>query len=482
MASGPRRAARSTIGDPDPAEVAGRRHGPRVVAVLDGVRRVGDPRSWSLWTNTAPVLTLVLTVDLLAVVLATLAVVGDPVRSADLVTFALLTAGALIHHEVSRHVERLREISADGRAYIDLKSMWTFAGLLLLPLSLALALVVITFGYWWLRVSRRPVLHRWIFSGAAVVLASLAAHEVLALTSTTTTHHPADGPWGLLAIAGAALLRWTVNVVLVATVLTLSAPGSRWSLRLGSATDNLLMLGALALGIILAQLAHSSPWLIPVLLLPLLTMHRGFLVHQLALAAHTDPKTGLVTAKHWQANAVRDVARARRRGLSLGVLMVDLDDFKTVNDTWGHLAGDEVLRVVAEALRAEVRTEDAVGRFGGEEFVVLLDDLRRCPLATGHLDELDLVGQPAVSCGCTSDPMAVAAATAERLRRRVHEVAVTVPTADGDHVVDGLSISVGVAIFPDTARSLDDLVLAADTALYEAKRAGRDRVRCAPGG
>ena len=439
------------------------------VAVLSGARDRLDPRSWSLWSNPAPALVLIVLVDGLAVALALVVGRSEPVRAADVGVFALLALGAVVHHEVSRHVERLREIDAEGRAYVDLKSMWTFAGLLLLPIGL----VVLTFAYFWLRVPGRPVVHRWVFSAAAVVLATVAAHALLLQMSTGAPDHALDGPWALLGVTLAGLLRWAVNLGLVATVLSLSAPASRWPDRLGSPTDNLLVFGALALGTVLAELARTSPWLIPVLLLPLLTMHRGFLVHQLARAAHTDPKTGLATARHWQAGATRELARARRRHVSLGVLMLDLDEFKEVNDTWGHLAGDRVLRAVAEALGEEVRLEDSVGRFGGEEFVVLLDDLHRCTHARGR---------PGAGCPCTREgaSMARAAATAERLRRRVGQVAVTVSTVGGPRVVSGLSVSIGVAVSPDTATGLDDLVLAADTALYEAKHSGRDRVCCAP--
>ncbi|WP_052026081.1 GGDEF domain-containing protein [Amycolatopsis vancoresmycina] len=125
--------------------------------------------------------------------------------------------------------------------------------------------------------------------------------------------------------------------------------------------------------------------------------------------------------------------------------MLDLDHFKRVNDTHGHLAGDDVLRAVARAVRGEVRIYDAVGRFGGEEFVVLLPGIGQ-----GH-----------------------SAAVAERIRDAVASLAVE--TAGGRRI-DGLSVSIGVAVHPAAGSGVDEVLGAADKAVYEAKHTGRNRV------
>jgi diguanylate cyclase (GGDEF)-like protein len=151
----------------------------------------------------------------------------------------------------------------------------------------------------------------------------------------------------------------------------------------------------------------------------------------------------------------------RRRARTAGVLVLDLDHFKQVNDTYGHLVGDDVLLAVADVLRACVSDDDIVGRFGGEEFVVLVGG--------GG-------GQEAVL------------AVADRLRCEVADLTVAVDTPDGPLTIAGLTVSVGAAARPDRAaprrRAHDDaggevleLLHAADTALYTAKRAGRNRVR-----
>ncbi|PVZ05309.1 sensor domain-containing diguanylate cyclase [Actinomycetospora cinnamomea] len=410
-----------------------------------------DPRRWSLWQAPRRVVVAVLVVDVLAVVLS-VAVSGlQPIGAADWRTLGLLALGLVVHVEIARGIERRREVAAEGQPYIELKSVWSFAGLFLLPLGLALVLVVLTFAYWWARVSQRPVPHRWTYSAATVLLASTAAWGVLSLVPGDLLAK-VSGPLGLLVLVAAGLTRWTVNHGLVVFMICLSAPGTPWWKRLGSPTDTLIGLGALALGAALAVVALTAPWLLPVLLVPVMGMHRGFLLQQFARAARTDPKTGLANATAWRDQADRELARLRRRGGEMGVIMVDLDAFKAINDRHGHLVGDAVLRAVADTLRSEVRPYDAVGRFGGEEFVVLLAEA-----------DPDQVGR-----------------TAERLRRRISECEVAISTELGGGTVAGLTASIGTASYPQSSQDLDGLMVSADAALYAAKHGGRNRVECAP--
>jgi diguanylate cyclase len=139
------------------------------------------------------------------------------------------------------------------------------------------------------------------------------------------------------------------------------------------------------------------------------------------------------------------VSLARRRGNRIAVFFIDLDDFKQINDTLGHAAGDEALRLVARRLEAVVRDSDTVSRHGGDEFLVLLTD----------------VGQP-------SDATAVAASVLAALAE---------PAQVSGHAIV-LSASLGVAIFPDDGDDVDSLVARADAAMYQAKYAGGQRFIC----
>jgi diguanylate cyclase (GGDEF)-like protein len=174
---------------------------------------------------------------------------------------------------------------------------------------------------------------------------------------------------------------------------------------------------------------------------------------RLASDARTDPKTGLLNIASWRQQAAAEIRRAIRAGTPVAVLLLDLDHFKSVNDTYGHLCGDRVLRATADALRAELREYDLAGRFGGEEFVVLLP-------GTG---------------------MAAARAAAERLRLAVAVVQIQVTGPGGRAAVVGATVSAGVAgAIPDAeGHWLEDLLAAADAGCYEAKAAGRNRVRTA---
>jgi diguanylate cyclase (GGDEF)-like protein len=154
--------------------------------------------------------------------------------------------------------------------------------------------------------------------------------------------------------------------------------------------------------------------------------------------------------------AARSVRRVQRAGSGAAVLILDLDHFKTVNDAHGHLAGDDVLAAVAAELQSGVRENDLVGRFGGEEFVVLMPDLQPGPEGRRELYTV-----------------------AERLRHRVSRLDVAVDTADGELTISGLSISVGGACVPADGSSLEQVLKVADSSLYAAKRGGRNLVRIA---
>src|ERR1022692_3106060 len=157
-----------------------------------------------------------------------------------------------------------------------------------------------------------------------------------------------------------------------------------------------------------------------------------------------DALTGLYNRRYLEEVLDREVRRAARAAQSLGLLMIDLDHFKSFNDTYGHEAGDAVLRETGLSLTKGIRAEDFVCRFGGEEFVVILP--------TADLE---------ASC-----------ARAERLRLKMKELTIL----HQGRSMGMLTISVGVAVFPEHAMSPKELMAAADAAMYEAKRGGRDQV------
>ncbi|WP_313888287.1 GGDEF domain-containing protein [Lentzea alba] len=399
------------------------------------------------------VLAYVVTADVLAslVTLATAWRTPAEAFASSWPLFLLLAGGAVLHLEAAQGIERIREISREGSPHAHMQSVWLFAGVLVLPMPLLVALIAISYLHAWLRVyKRRAVLFRKVFSAATVVLACAAAQLVLRFFSNRPLD--VDGPIGLIALAGAGAVYWLVNYALVVAAIVMTNRDQPARAALGNASDQLIILASIGLGSVLAIMMTSRPWLTPMLLLTVLALHMGLLLPQFRVAARTDSKTGLVDATFWHDVAGREIERARRLLSTVGILILDLDHFKLINDQYGHLAGDRVLRAVADALKHSVRSYDLVGRFGGEEFAVLLP-------------------------GVSTDEVR---ATAERIRLEIASLHIAVVDRLGeDRVISGLTASVGAAVFPDTDTALSPLLLAADEALYQAKSNGRDRVATA---
>ena len=160
---------------------------------------------------------------------------------------------------------------------------------------------------------------------------------------------------------------------------------------------------------------------------------------ELTRIATVDAVTGLFNRRYFEGRLEAEVQRARRQQQELALLMIDIDDFKRINDTWGHLEGDRALRDVADLLRSGVRIFDVCARFGGEEFVIVM------PGATAQ----------------------IAMHVAERIRRQVEQHSAHEPLP--------VTVSIGIGMLAQHA-SEDDLVASADRALIAAKTAGKNLV------
>ncbi|MEQ0565374.1 GGDEF domain-containing protein [Amycolatopsis sp. NEAU-NG30] len=424
--------------------------------------RFGRRRSgWALRAMPAPVQAYVVAVVSLALVAGTATAFTVAVDGADVLRWGVLAAAAAVHIELTRHVERQREyLRVAGAPYIDLKSVWSFAALIVLPPALASAMVVWTYAFAWWRIwpSGRPVpLYRWTFSAATVLIATQAVVAVLAVG----LHHypgppaaaPGPGLVDMAVLAGAGLLRWFVNTALVYVALVLSTPDVTARTLFSNAGEYVLEAGALALGALAASLVATAPVLLAAVVIVLVALHRGLLLGQFQLQSRLDAKTALASPSWWSQATGKLLATARAHATGLGILMLDIDRFKAINDTHGHPAGDHVLRAVADAIRGEIRHEDVAGRWGGEEFAITIP---------GVADEATLL------------------AIAERIRRRIAVLDLTefTGTAPPPPAAEArITVSIGAARYPAPGvDTVDDLVRAADAALYRAKATGRDRV------
>jgi diguanylate cyclase (GGDEF)-like protein len=397
------------------------------------------------------VLAYVLVVDALAV-LTTGATVGLlPVTVTDWTHLAILIGCALAHIELSRSLERARKLASGAGPFVDGLTVWHFTAVLVLPAPLAAALVVFTQTYVWFRVWRgeRP-LYKWVFSAATVLLATQASAVLLLVGPGPHPGIPV-GWVGLALVLAAAVLRWLINYGLILGAILVSSPDLRAVQIVSEFGEQVLEAAAMGIGLAAAGLVEYDPRLLIGVVVGLYALHRSILLPQFRRAARTDGKTGLFTPTWWHQIAEGAFTRAVATRTTVAVLMLDLDHFKRLNDTFGHLAGDRVLRAVADTITDAVRSYDAISRWGGEEFAVLLPEVNAAQLR----------------------------AVGERIRRQISSLVVDIP-GDQPGQVNDLTISIGGALYPSAGiTSLDDLQLAADTALYAAKAAGRDQVQLA---
>ncbi|MGI8666107.1 MAG: GGDEF domain-containing protein [Jatrophihabitans sp.] len=393
---------------------------------------------------------LILGVELLAATAFVASLPAFELDTTDVVRWVLLAVLSLLQAETAARVERMRRYLASS-AHVTMTSVWAFAAVLCLPAAYAATLVAFLFGFisWQRSRQRAMVPHRDLYNMATAILAALAAS---AASSALIHHLPQLTSGGTRAIAAIAALfvYFGVNSALVLTTIYFAVGPVPLRELLPDREELGLEFGTLVLGILTAETIELQPWLSPMVLLLMVLLQRSSLVTQLELAATTDAKTGLLNASAWQELAQRELVRSQHDGSPCAVLLLDLDHFKKVNDTLGHLAGDSALRAIGDALKRELRGYDAVARFGGEEFVVFLNDLK--------LDEAVVV--------------------AERTLSRIRGLVISNHDTNGAKI--SLTASIGLAGYPQHGQDLTDLLEAADGALYGAKGTGRDRVGLPP--
>ena len=380
-------------------------------------------------------------------------------------TAAVFALVALGYDVVARRIERIRRLTNAG-PYVNMGSVWLMACAIALPVAWTVVLVGVIYAYLEVQSridgARRPWF-RFGYNVAVAVLSFTAAHA-----ASEGILHSAVGGAHFSRVAAAAVaivVVMTVNTVLVGLAIALSTGPVTLTDLVGDRSSNLLELATLAIGALVGVVAPIDVGLCLLAVPAMVSLQRSAMVDQLESAASNDAKTGLLNSAAWQVLAERELARCQARDRTATIVVVDLDHFKRVNDSFGHLTGDAVLRAVAETMGEMLRDRDLLARFGGEEFVALLADA----------DARE------------------ALRVAERLRARVADVVVTQvgdpPQAvrtSGDawagetpaHPAEQIrvTVSAGLASFPEHGDSVEALLARADAALYEAKHAGRNRV------
>ena len=424
-------------------------------AVPSAPRRVGSVAydaptagQWGVWWRTPWAARVYMVVIMAAAITVTVAgVLSERDRPSAWVKLAGLVVAGIANVELGRLAEGGR---VDRQRIHKGLSAWPFAAALLLDAGAAGWVAAAVYAHAWAR-GIRITTWKWVGSWAIVTLAALAAS--LTLAAAGGGRLPAAGSGRMLAaVAGALVAFLAVEAGLFAAISRLNSAEDEVYLRAQLASREFYVVEAcvLASGAIAAVLARYWPGFVLLAGPAFLLVQRGILHEPLRREARHDPKTGVLNSEAWRAAAGSALAQACRDGRRAAVLLVDLDRFKSVNDTRGHLVGDAVLTAAADALAASLRRCDVAGRFGGDELCALL----------------------------VCDTYGEALAAGERIRSQIGRMTFADPTL-------AVTASVGVAV---TGRDrgvhdLRGLLATADEALYEAKRSGRDQVcgREAPG-
>ncbi len=404
-----------------------------------------EVQNWAWWRLPLVLRCYVGTVVVAAVAFTCFAASQTSWHATDVWRFALLLGCGLVSVAATPRMAYLQ-----GGMTRDFLTVWVLPIAILLPPVYAMVTPIPLYLLTQWRV-HRGVVYRRVFSGAGICLAYGAAALVFRAFP--------DSLAGPVIGTGMHALTWTAAVAiceiiggrgnhfLIVGAIKLTDP----SIKLAELELNREALQSdfaeFDLGILITVVVAVNVAL-AIFAVPTVLLARRFIMHaQLVAQSRIDTKTGLLNASTWEREAEVEIARAVRTGTPLALALVDIDHFKVVNDTYGHLVGDKALRAVTDALRSQLRNYDLAGRFGGEEFVVLLP----------HAREMDAIN------------------VAERLR--AHIASLSIPVRDG--IESGpsikLTISVGIAALDGASRELTEMLAAADAALYYAKETGRNR-------
>jgi diguanylate cyclase (GGDEF)-like protein len=409
-----------------------------------------DFRKWAWWQLDLPLRSYVGGLTVIFVALTCFAASQTAWHGADLRKFALLLGCGLASVAATPRMAYIK-----GGVTRDFLTVWVLPIAVVLPPVYAMVtpipLYILT--QWWVYPG---MVYRRVFSVAATGL-SYGAASLAFRSFPHSFAGPAIGTgmhaltWAIAA-AICEIIGGRGHHVLIATAVKISNPAIRLT-DIELSHDAIQSdIAELDLSVLISVVVAVNP-VLAVLGVPTVLLVRRFMMHaQLLAQARVDTKTGLLNASTWEEEAEVEIARAVRTASPVALALVDIDHFKAVNDTHGHLVGDKALRAVTDGLRSQLRSYDLAGRFGGEEFAILLP----------HAREMD------------------ALAVAERLRSHVAGLSIPV----GDDPESGpcvrVTISVGVASLDGESRELTDMLAAADSALYYAKETGRNKTHVIP--
>jgi diguanylate cyclase (GGDEF)-like protein len=410
------------------------------------LRRMTAVGDWGLWSLPRWLTVYVLTVVAVDAAAIGLAVSFTTITRANLALFGLLLGCTAIS------VELTRKAGEQGGMIKDVQGVWELPAAILLPPLYVLIVPIVRIALLQFRIRRAPVYRR-VFSGAAISLsygaASVTFHGLYGLMPQDLGGTLSRGTVWTLLVAVSVLVKETVNKTVVMTAVKGADPATSIRTEVFSREPLYNDAAEICIGVLVAYGVAGNP-LLALAALPVVTLLQRSLRHvQLVTDSRADSKTGLLNAATWEREATAEVGRAVRTRTPLAVAILDIDRFKVINDTYGHLVGDQVLKEIARMLDSLLRDYDRAGRFGGEEFSLLLPQTRA-------VDAFRI---------------------AERVRANIAGLSIIVPGATGGERVH-VTVSIGVAALDSgSKREYSELMAAADAALYRAKSGGRDQVQ-----
>ena len=411
--------------------------------LLGRMTAIGD---WPLWSLQRRLLSYVL-----AVIVTGLAAIGVAASSTTITRHDLGLFGLLLGCTAAS-IELTRKTGEQGGTIKDVQGVWQLPAAILLPPLYALILPIIRITLVQLRIRRAPVYRR-AFTGAAIGLAygaaSVTFHSLSGLMPQDSGGTLSRGTVWTLLVVVSVLVKEVVNKGLVMTAAKSADPATSFRTEVFAREPLYNDAAENCTGVLVAYGVAGNP-LLALAALPVVTLLQRSLRHvQLVNDARVDSKTGLLNAATWEREATAEIIRAVRTRTSMAVVMLDIDRFKMINDTYGHLVGDQVIKEIAHTLDGLLRDYDRAGRFGGEEFSLLLPQTRA-------VDAFRI---------------------AERVRANIAGLSIIAPGATGGERVQA-TVSIGVAALDaGSKREYAELMAAADAALYRAKAGGRDQVQ-----
>jgi diguanylate cyclase (GGDEF)-like protein len=409
--------------------------------------RFADVTTWPVWTLPRWLTALIVVVVVADVAMLAAALSSLSIRAHDLELFAALLGCSAATVELTRR-------SSENKGFAkDVYAVWELPVAILLPLAFVPIIPAVRTALTQWRVRRAP-LYRRVFTSAAIGLSYFAAGltfrllaRILQASMDKLTAHALA--W-MLTVAACAAVQWAVNQTLVLTAVKGSDPSVKLRdvqfSREPMFNDVTELCVAVLVTFCVANNMIALAFAFPFVSL----LQRSFRHAQLVKDSRADSKTGLLNAATWEREATAEVVRAVRTRTSMAIALLDIDKFKVINDTYGHLVGDQVIKEIARTLDGRLLREyDLAGRFGGEEFALLLPQTRA-------VDAFRI---------------------AERVRANIAGLSIIAPgTTGGERVY--VTVSIGVAALDSgSKREYAELMATADAALYRAKAGGRDQVQ-----